>query len=839
MRTRHVVWLSTLLVGFGGCGGEGASTSPSGTCEDGLARLQACVDDHCDGSSSKTCESFQTTRSGSLHGTSANPCESMTQSAVDRLLTASCDELLTEAGLVLDGKADGDCPPYFPWCAEVGENATGYSVRVESFGPGTITLDVSIRDLTYASVMLEGQAFHELSLDAAGRAPGIGKPTVPSIGLMIGVPGGTDTAWVESFDVKETAVLSDLRLAPLQKMTVEDAPAPDFAWDAAAYGLDAPHPGYRHEVDPIATWRNFRVVRVHTFPAQYNPVRRELEIATRYTVVVRFDDVQAEPVDTVDDGRSAFSEAYDETLVNYYEATDDAPAPAPVPDRTRYLFIVADALAEAIAPLVSEKEVQGVKTEVVLLSTLLEGEGALTDRIKEAIRLRYEKDAIEYVLLVGEPEDIPLYLWGGKQSDVWYGCLAGEDSLPEVAVGRMMGKTPEELTVHVEKTLAHHATVAQENDWRHRVLLVAHEQQYPKKYTECLDSVVSAEYRTDKVEFNKLYGGENATNEQVVEQINRGVGIVNYRGHGTEERWHEWNHHDFRVDESPLTNADKLPVIFSIACLNSAFQSEQATMAEHWVHFAGGGAVGVLGATQPSYTLVNHDFNRYLFQALLTEGVQEIGMLINRANAKLFNQYGEDNMALANMRMYTWLGDPSLRIGDVFAVPPLPPEPGAIIINEVMAHVPDGLEGDTNGDGIREFKDDEFIELVNTGAGATDISGWSIADKVGIRFTFPEGTIIPPGKALVVFGGGEPKTFADMGGSQVIVAPSGLKLNDDGDSIMLVKADERVDGMEYKAALAAGGSMVRAVDGDGTTAFERHSGQPPYSPGRKRDGSSF
>jgi hypothetical protein len=764
----------------------------------------------------------------------------MSSSAVDRLLTASCDELLMEAGLVLDGKADGDCPPYFPWCSEVGENATGYSVRVASFGPGTITLDVSIRDLTYAAVMMGGQAFHELALDAAGRAPGLGKPTVPSIGLMIGVPGGTDTAWVESFEITETAALSDLRLAPLQQMTLEDAPAPDFAWDAAAYGFDAPYPGYRHEVDPIATWRNFRVVRVHTYPAQYNPVRRELEIATRYTVVVRFDDLHAEPIDTVDDGRSTFAAAYDETLVNYYEATDDAVTPPAVPDRTRYLFVVADALAEAIAPLVSEKEAQGVKTEVLLLSALPEGEGALTDRIKEAIRSRYEKDAIEYVLLVGEPEDIPFFIWGGKQSDVWYGCLAGEDSLPEVAVGRMMGKTPEELTIHVEKTLAHHALAGQEDDWRHRVLLVAHEQQYPKKYTECLESVVSAEYRTDKVEFAKLYGGENATNEQVVEQINRGVGIVNYRGHGTEERWHEWNHHDFRVDESPLTNADRLPVVFSIACLNSAFQSEKATMAEHWVQYAGGGAVGVLGATQPSYTLVNHDFNRYLFNALLTEGVQEIGMLINRANAKLFNQYGEDNMALANMRMYTWLGDPSLRIGDTFAVPPLPPEPGAIIINEVMAHVPDGPEGDTNGDGIRDFKDDEFIELVNTGAGATDISGWSIADKVGIRFTFPEGTVIPPGKALVVFGGGEPKTFADMGGSQVLVASAGLKFNDDGDSLTLARADgQREDGMEYGASSAKGASMVRVVDGDGASPFESHPGQPPYSPGRKQDGSSF
>ncbi len=767
----------------------------------------------------------------------------MSAASIDHLLNASCDELLSEAGLVLDGKADGECPPYFPWCSEVGENATGYSVHVASFEPGAITLDVSIHDLSYASVLREGQAFHELALDASGRVPGVGKPAVPSIGLMIGVPGGTDTAWVEGFEILETSSLTDLHLAPLQEITLEDAPPPAFALDDAAYALDAPYPGYRHAVGNISTWRNFRVVRVDTFPLQYNAAQRTLEVATHFRVVVRFGDQHAEPLDTVDLGQDAFAAAYDETLVNYYEAADSAgEAPASPPERTRYVFVVHDPLLPAIQPLIDQKEADGTKTDVLLVSTLAEGEGTLAERIKEAIRARYEKDAIEYVLLVGEPEDVPLYAWSGKQSDVWYGCLAGEDSLPEVAVGRMMGKTPEELSVHVKKTLAHHALAAQQQaqEWRSRVLLVAHEQDYPKKYTECLESVRSAEYRTSKVTFTKLYGAEQATNEQLIEQVNQGIGILNYRGHGSETAWHEWNHHDFRVDEAPLTNQDRLPVVFSIACLNSSYQNEQTTMAEHWVLHPTGGAVAVLGATHPSYTVINHDFNRYLFQALLSEGVSELGMLLHRANAKLFNQYGEDWMALANMRMYTWLGDPSLRVGEAFDVPPLPPPPGAIILNEIMAHPPDALLGDTNGDGLRDFRSDEFIELVNTGAGATDVSGWTITDKVGVRFTFPEGTVIPGGKALVVFGGGTAESFADMGGSSVLVAPSGLKLNDDGDVITLINAaGERVDGLEYRAALARGSSMTRATDADGATAFEHHPGQPPYSPGKKRDGSAF
>ena len=841
MRFRHFACFATLLFPVSSCGGNEQPASPTGTCESALARLQSCVDAHCADTTSKTCTSFQTARSGSLFGGSSDPCADMAAQQVEHLLNATCDELLVEAGLVLDGKADGDCPPYFPWCSEVAEQATGYSVDVVSFEAGSITLDVTVHDVSYASVMLNGEAFHELRLDAAGRVPEVGKPTVPSIGLMIGVPGGTDTAWVESFEVRETVALTDLRLAPLQTMTVEDAPPPDFAYDAASYALDAPYPGYQHAMGSIATWRNYRVVKLDTFPAQYNAARGELEVATRYTVVVRFDDVESEPIDTIDDGEGAFAAAYDDTLVNYYEASDgnESAAVAPDPARTRYLFVVDDPLAEAIQPLIELKEAQGMPTEVVLLSSL-SGEGEPTERIKAAIRSKYEQSAIEYVLLVGEHEQIPLYTWEGKPSDAWYGCLAGDDVLPEVSVGRMLGKTAEELSVHVAKTVAYQSSVEQGQDWRSKVLLVAHEQEYPGKYTACLESVREGEYRSSAVRFEKLYGGEGATNDQVVDRINQGVGILNYRGHGSETAWYEWNHHDFRVDEAALTNADRLPVVFSIACLNAAYQSEERTMAEQWVLRPGGGAVAVLGATRPSYTLINHDFNRYLFQALLIEGADEIGLILNRANAKLFNQYGSDWMAIANMRMYTWLGDPSLRIGEAFDVDPPPPQPGAVILNEVMADPPDGAAGDTNGDGTRNFKSDEFIELVNTGAGATDVSGWTIVDRVGVRFTFPDGTMVPPGKAIVVFGGGSPEQFADMAGSQVLVSSTGLRLNNKGDSLTLVNATgDRVDGMEYKASLADGASMVRAVDGDGSTAFERHPGQPPFSPGRRTDGSAW
>src|SRR2546425_1031313 len=79
-----------------------------------------------------------------------------------------------------------------------------------------------------------------------------------------------------------------------------------------------------------------------------------------------------------------------------------------------------------------------------------------------------------------------------------------------------------------------------------------------------------------------------------------------------------------------------------------------------------------------------------------------------------------------------------------------------LIINEYLADPPSGASGDANGDGVRDGTQDEFIELVNTGAVPLSIGMFTISDSAQIRFTFPAGKVIPAAECAVVFGGGAP-----------------------------------------------------------------------------------
>lgn len=176
------------------------------------------------------------------------------------------------------------------------------------------------------------------------------------------------------------------------------------------------------------------------------------------------------------------------------------------------------------------------------------------------------------------------------------------------------------------------------------------------------------------------------------------------------------------------------------------------------------------------------------------------------------------------------------------------PQPGVVdlVISEILADPPAGLPGDANGDGTRSATQDEFVELVNIAGYDVDLSGVTISDGVGVRHTFPGGTTLLDGQAIVVFGGGTPT--GSFGGSEVQTASSGtLALNNSGDTVFVDNASAaRVVAYTYGAYAnqdesvvrspepasprSVGGSMVRHSQASGAVGV--------YSPGTKVDGAT-
>ncbi|MFN2576855.1 MAG: Calx-beta domain-containing protein [Pyrinomonadaceae bacterium] len=182
----------------------------------------------------------------------------------------------------------------------------------------------------------------------------------------------------------------------------------------------------------------------------------------------------------------------------------------------------------------------------------------------------------------------------------------------------------------------------------------------------------------------------------------------------------------------------------------------------------------------------------------------------------------------------------------------------AIFINEVLADPPDGIAGDANHDGVRDGTQDEFVELVNGNAGETiGISGWTIKTRANgsttetTRFTFPAGTTLPGGEAIVLFGGGNfnPRDPV-FGCAQVFKAASassGLSLTNSGLTILVRdSAGNLITQFSYGGTTALDGNSSQSLtrSPDITGSFVLHATTPAakgrhFSPGLRVDGTPF
>ncbi|HII05908.1 MAG TPA: hypothetical protein HA349_00905 [Methanotrichaceae archaeon] len=561
-----------------------------------------------------------------------------------------------------------------------------------SDGDGT-TIDVSVQGVGVEEATVGGVTYQILTIADRGYTSLVGKPQIPVIRETVAIPDGASvraTVLDSSYSTHE-----GYRVYPVQPPEIDGDESGEFVIDEDFYSQDIFYPQKIVEVTAPAVWRDLTVVNLQVNPVMFNPATGQLRVYDHIKIKVEYGDGVAFAQKTIE---PKFSEIYSKVILNY-EALDvvvglpkirvEETVPSQegfnlcgdferLDQTTKFLLIYHEDCSsfESLEPLIDLHEQNGLPCEVWNISA---GSLPTSVDIKALITSRYAAHSeLEYVLLVGDIDTLPWNpSWYGVPGDYWYGCIAGNDLWPELAVGRLSVTNDAEVQQQVNKILTYEQNPPS-GDWSNKVLLVAHKEEAPGKYQGCKEGIRTKAY-VDPLTFETAYGaapaqgGDSATNADVKSAVDAGVGILNYRGHGAGPYWgSNWNveyeSYD-NTDAHALENGDKTPIVFSIACSNTALDYTAECLGEAFVK-DDDSAVAFLGATRPSYTIPNHEFDSYLFEAVGDEQIYDVGWALNYANSRLISNYGPTHVYMENVRMYLWLGDPALSIN---IVPPNSP----------------------------------------------------------------------------------------------------------------------------------------------------------------------
>jgi Peptidase family C25 len=349
-----------------------------------------------------------------------------------------------------------------------------------------------------------------------------------------------------------------------------------------------------------------------------------------------------------------------------------------VRNRADYVLVGPRDFLATAQPLLDLRQSQGLRTRAVAIEDLYDQFGfgeARPEALKAFLAYAYhywQRPSPRYVLLLGDatydPKDYlhtgvvngvpplmvkPSYLW--TASDPAYAAVNGDDSLPDLAVGRLPAETRDEARAMIDKIVAFESSG---QDLSGPAVLVADNADLAGDFEQDADDLAStalAGRTVEKVYLRDLGGATRAT---IQGAFDSGPAIVNYIGHGGIAVWaseNVWNN----LDVDTLAPQGRQPLLFTMNCLNGYFHFPSLnSLAEQFLKAEGKGALAAFAPTGLSVDAPAHAYHKLVLREILSGTHGRLGDAVLAAQ----NTYAANGDFPELLSIYQLLGDPGLKI---------------------------------------------------------------------------------------------------------------------------------------------------------------------------------
>jgi uncharacterized repeat protein (TIGR01451 family) len=324
-------------------------------------------------------------------------------------------------------------------------------------------------------------------------------------------------------------------------------------------------------------------------------------------------------------------------------------------NRAEYVLIAPEMLKDAAQSLADYRTGRGIDTKVVTLEQIddtFDYGFAEPAAIREFLRYAssHWSEPPRYATLVGRgtwdyrdltgthDNLVPPLLVGTPNglvaSDIALGDLAGNDGIPEVAIGRLPVLTSQSLLDYVAKIEAREAAPA--DAWTSSVLMVADNPDQAGAFTTDSDDVaafVPSDHVVNKVYLTTL--APAAARQAILDTLDAGTAVFNYIGHGGFDRLADENILN-NLDVPLLTNTDRLPVFVAMTCSVGDFAIPgYPSLGELLLLDPDGGAYAVWAPSGLSRNDLAVSLDKSFFRARFIDGETRLGDIVVRGLGEL------------------------------------------------------------------------------------------------------------------------------------------------------------------------------------------------------------
>jgi len=507
-------------------------------------------------------------------------------------------------------------------------------------------LEFTLPQLAIDSVELSGAEWadvHALGLPVHST-PGL--PALPFVSIWI--PAEVSTGDFELITDESRVIRCAHPLPAPQNLDRAVQSSLTYLPNEDAYTQSSPSPGSLLDVIHVNKLGRSDLTQVIINPLQYTATSGTLLIHER--VLFRVTLPRGQSLDNRD-ANSGYEEQFISDLVRLPPPT----SPPSEINSARMWIVTEQDYVESLTEWRAFKRACGIPTEIVLYSDVATSAAGL----KSYLQSRYNdaESPPEYLLIVGDHQDVPaFYGVGSSLTDHPYSCLAGNDFLSDIAVGRLpIG------------------TVTQLSHWLNRALTYERDGQasLSNDATVFSSSVALDPTHGQRVHSLFMQSGLNSTRLQqpqtgalplFLSAINAQPLWTFYIGHGNATAWSSVAPH-FTESSLPDIQDSRPAMVVSVACATADFDESQNCIAEEWTFdLLSGGALCYVGATESTAFFYSDTIGLATLDAVFERGYTSIGKALDYGRLRCATAFPQSPGGLTEetIQQFILLGDPSL-----------------------------------------------------------------------------------------------------------------------------------------------------------------------------------